>query len=801
MKEKELQFKDLLIVFVLCFIGISYGQDNSDFIIKKFEDYSAFPREYTYVHLNKSIYIKGEMMGFSAYVFDKFDRTPSTATTNLYCVVKDSTKQILKKKLIRVKDGVASNVINIDSTFTSGIYTVDFYTNWMQNFDENNYFTQNFTVIDPEKQQFVETTSKASIYDIQVLAEGGHLVENIQNTIAIIVKDQRGLGIKNASGRIVDMNNDIITEFQLDNQGIGKTILKPLQGESYKLIILDPEGDVIEKPISSIEAYGINMSISPLKDDLIVTLRTNDRTLKNIKSEIYTIGIHNGKEMVISNVSFDNEPIINQKIKSSSLFSGINVITVFNQQNQPILERLYFNHSSIKISEVTVSPKAKVSLDTVKLQLLAKTIVDTSKLQNISISILPENTKSYNFDGGIASRIYLEPYVRGYIENASYYFSQSTPKIRYDLDNLLLAQGWSSYDWKTIFSYPPLIRNDFEFGISIDATINSKNPEGSYFSYPIKNNTSEIFVLDNTNNTFSQKGLFPEKGEVYRLSKGDSYTKPGANVRFFPYEFPVFDIDIKPFNINDKNVLAYSTNSNDGIKEQSWKDSEVEELDEVVLTLKKRKTRIESLGKKHFGKIALVTEDVQESNITLDIWLQRYNYLTRETPQGDLLIIDPTAALSNGGQTPLIYLDDVLLSDARILLNFRMEEIDYVVMDKQGGKTGIRGAAGELRIYTRPLLDRKLNRENVSEYPFPLAFETDKTYFTPKYQLFDTPFFRDYGVISWQPNLKFEAPGRLDLKFFNTETSSIKLLVEGFINGDTFISEVKTVDLSAARVD
>ena len=87
-------------------------------IIDAYEEYTEETREIVYAHLNKSTYVKGEMMGFTAYIFDKYSKKTSLETKNLYCTISNSDNQILKKKLLLVENGIASNIFHIDSLST-----------------------------------------------------------------------------------------------------------------------------------------------------------------------------------------------------------------------------------------------------------------------------------------------------------------------------------------------------------------------------------------------------------------------------------------------------------------------------------------------------------------------------------------------------------------------------------------------------------------------------------------------------------------------------------------------------------
>ena len=105
-------------VSFLIIVSVS-AQNNSatDSIISSFENYSDLPREVAYVHLNKSTYVKGEAIGFSAYVLDKDTKTPSALTTNLYCTISDSNNTTIKQKLIHISWARASRAPSFTYSF------------------------------------------------------------------------------------------------------------------------------------------------------------------------------------------------------------------------------------------------------------------------------------------------------------------------------------------------------------------------------------------------------------------------------------------------------------------------------------------------------------------------------------------------------------------------------------------------------------------------------------------------------------------------------------------------------------
>ncbi|MBT8264018.1 MAG: hypothetical protein KJN75_01645, partial [Muriicola sp.] len=150
--------RKLLLLYTLLLHSFLTAQniEKNETILTAFDTYSELPREVVFVHVNKAVFIKGENIGFKAYVLDKDTKKRSLETKNLYCIISDEKETILKKQLIRIEDGIGNGTIVIDSLFTTGNYTLKAYTNWMRNFSEPNYFEQTISIIDPEKTKEVK---------------------------------------------------------------------------------------------------------------------------------------------------------------------------------------------------------------------------------------------------------------------------------------------------------------------------------------------------------------------------------------------------------------------------------------------------------------------------------------------------------------------------------------------------------------------------------------------------------------------------------------------------------------------
>ncbi len=780
----------LILLLTVCFVqSFSQNKEGPNPVIDSFNEYTKTQREIAYAHLNKSIYIKGETFAFCVYVFDKTEKKPSQLTTNLYCSISDDNGDTVKSKMLLVTNGIAHGSFFVDSLFTSGNYTFKAYTNWMKNFDEQNFYIESIKVIDPEIETDIVTKVISSKLDAQFLPEGGYLLSDVTNTMGIVIKDSLGFGVPFVEGRLLNSKSEIINTFKTNQFGISKFIFTPKANELYQVSIDFEETKQIFD-IDLAEIRGITLSLNYLKNRVILRFVTNANTLDFIKNKIYHLTIHNGSEIKASDVIFtDNEEIL-QFINYDDLFSGLNVFTLFDEQNNPLLERLFFKYDGIQLIETGEVSYEKEG-DSIMVSIPIKGI-DSSQINHFSVSVLPEGTKSYRHDHNIISYTYLQPYVRGFVENANYYFTDITGKKKYELDNLLLTQGWSSYSWNTIFNNPQNNNYTFETGIGFKANVNATKT-GKFILYPISNNGLEIFDVNDTIKTFEKNGLYPFDGETLKfseISKNKSAKKSGLYLQFSPSKIP--DLDKYTKFLPLKENVFFNSKSSQPLLETSW--SEFEQLDEVIITVNKEKERIEKLKNSSWGSVAVFDDKKRNMYMDFASYIRTQGF-TVDQNFGELKIY------SNRGLQriqPTIYIDDRLLFYNDELSYYKLDFVDYIIVDKSGFGEGFRGAGGVIKIYTDP----KIGYENNSygsvfqDIEIPLTFTSPTKFYAPKYSSYTTSFYKEYGVIEWLPNLSADQNGTISFKISNQQANNINLFIEGTANNGSFLSEVKSIILN-----
>jgi len=784
----------ILSIIFLSLINVSYSQEEK--LVKSYTDYHKTAREIVYLHLNKSTYIKGEDIGFTAYVLDKRNKKPSIYTSNLYVVIEDSNNTIVKQKLVRVNEGVASNIFEVDSSFSSGIYNIKAYTNWMLNFNEKNHYSESIQIIDLEKQAKENTTLAENDIDAQFLPESGHLLSDVSNVIGVTLKDQYGYGIPNAKGTVIDNNKNTITTFATNQFGIGNFQLTPTTTNTYT-VKLKVEGKEYETSLNQeIEQKGIILSLNKLKDKIYISLTTNNETFNTIKNQRYTLMIHNGASYNLIDVYFTDNTVITSVLDKNTTSPGINIVTLLNSEDKPIAERLFFNHHGINVLKSSTINTSKTK-DSVTFNINFK-YLDPSLKNSFSVSVLPQETRAYNRENNIISSTYLEPYVKGVIEQPKYYFTDVDTKKEYELDNLLITQGWSSYSWETIFKGSPTLSYEFEQGISVKANIASKNIKNKSglndLMYYMNNDGFMIAEANPEDSHYWIYGLFPEEGSTLKMSKTtfDEGLKPAKlYLQFFPGKIPTLkNYSIGLVGHTKPNLIE---NQDSYIRSNFFKNlKNVQELEEVVVTsnpIIEKRLKQHKLSTGRFGKVTVIDKHDETLFVSLTDYIDN-RILTeyvryKETNDSSFKIERFTLNY---------FLDDVLLTDISLLDGLYLSDIESIEFNRFGVSDGFRSPNGFIKIYTKKFPTTRYDKQTAKAYDFPLTFSSNKTFYVPKYRYYADDFYKLYGVIDWKPKLTVNESGNISFKIAKPKVP-ISLYIEGIANNGYLVFEDKKIAL------
>jgi hypothetical protein len=782
--------KKLCLLAFLIFYSLGFSQEKS--VVDSYVDYFTLPRETLFLHTNKTTYIPGEEIWFKVYAYDRKSQLTSKVTTNIQLSIFDADGNQVDQKLFRAQEGFAHGNIAVDSTFVTGNYFIKVGTNWMKNFQEDDAFVKKISIIN-QKYDAKQTTVNTQEFDVQFLPEGGHLLAGVKNIVGVKVIDDKGKGTK-ASGSIVDQDGNEIASFNTNFLGIGRFSFVPVDGQSYTAKITLDNTNEIELPLPESKSKGISIAVNNTRpSDVIIDFNTNDASFPQVKAQAYKMLIHKDGITKVIPVQFTT----NQKrfvIAKEALFKGVNTITLFDENQNPLVERMFFNETPIKNYQVSLRNTSVVN-DSLVVSL--ETNLENNITANTSISVLPKGTKSYAPKHNMLSAFYLKPYLKGSIENPSYYFTNINRKKRYELDLLLLTQGWSRYSWDNIFRNPPTIRYKFENGITINGNVNSDIVSlPKLMLQPTLNNPTRFIEYDQKGR-FQIENYFPMKNEELRFSL---INKKGKGK---PPKMAVNSLllwEKESINLEDFQEYRSFYADKNSIPTNFINDREV--LDEVVVSGRLSPV-FNKKGPPFKGSIIKVTDSVALRFANLAKILDTEKFIVF---QGAEISVRSVERNSRGGTRPVFYFVDgqpVNPIALNMLFTSPTSEFEDIYIDYsnnvvQNPVTGIPVTESIIiNLFSRRtnFKTESLNR-NASSTSRTLkhGFEPVKEFYTPRYINYEIESFKEYGVIHWEPNALFQPNQATQLTVVETGLNEIDFYIEGITSDGNLISTIVSFD-------
>jgi hypothetical protein len=348
------------------------------------------PWEEMFAHTDRDVYTAGEEIWFNAYLLDrKSGKLSSRSKIAYFELLNPDNVPVVQKRLL-INEGVCPGNAHLPDTLTPGIYTFRIYTNWMKNFLPENAFMKNITIVNPFR---TNGFSGKTIYDkllpasinLEFYPEGGTLLNGIKNKIAVKVSDEYQRGIV-YNGIVKDRSGNEVATFTSDRYGLALFELTPSAGNSYYVL---HAGTITYLPMALDEGCSLNADY--IGKELVTITISENRSLSTSGNQVYTLLIQsNGDVKYYDSFRIQgNSKII--VISKQGLAEGINQITLFNQNLNPLCERLIYidPHNASDELEIVLSDRyQRREKVTININQLKGTDVSLSN-SAMSISVIP----------------------------------------------------------------------------------------------------------------------------------------------------------------------------------------------------------------------------------------------------------------------------------------------------------------------------------------------------------------------------------------------------------------------------
>ena len=797
------KFITLPLFFIVCYTSIFAQESISEKIIEPLQENILY-REKVFLHLNKSVYFTNETIWLTAYVAEDAENKPSVYSSNLIVNLIDFEGNVIQQKTILIQNGVGNSDFLLDNNLASGKYFIQGFTNYMRNFGKENMFIQEIEIINSPLEENINNQEYTNSYDIQIFPESGYLLENVENTVGIkALINGKGFPF---SGEIKNSNGAVVSAFTGNELGMGKSKFTYSENEVYTAIIkINNTTQKVELPKAN--KTGVIFSLDNTDDqELIVTLKTNIQTLPSLQNtNLSLLFYRNNYISHAASLSLINNEQTTQELifDKSKLLNGVNIVTLF-KDNQPIAERKFFVD---KLSEQTavLFNKLKTENDSTSFKIKTININLKPAISQLSISVLPKNAKNFHDNQTIESAFLLTPYVKGEIENPSYYFENSTPTIKVDLDALLLNQGWSTYSLEEkIKEVNPIEHFKFESGFTLNGKI-KWSPKGSTIGILSKNGGLDAYSEINNDRQFSFENMFVFKNDSIKVAliRDKKPLQKPTNVSFIKDTTSIKNFNFITNKLLQNPIIKAEINSEEEASNISNfnKYPNVEVLEQVVLkTVKSKRKRTfyddeMDLASKHriiasgFYDNHKVTEKMETSFVTPMHYLQSLGYVNND------IIKLRHGVYSLISSTPTrVFIDDIEV-EAKNLKYMTMVDVDEILINRTGAGGGIEGAGGIVKIYLKKGNHKYYKYGNTlyKDLISLIGYDKATNYFNPQYDIYTQDAY-NWTEIDWINNLQTNENGEVIIKIPTNEFSNeYQFIINGFSeNGLLFNAIYKT---------
>ena len=428
--------------------------------------------EKVYLHIDRELYAPGDNIWFKSYLVSGINNRLVPGYKNIYVQLISDSGVVVTNKLLLSRDGTSHGDFQLSETIADGNYTIRAFTKYLENFGVESYFHKRIVISGSKNSLEIaaEVSEPEPVnIDISFLPEGGNFVLNAINHIAFKAIDEKGKGIS-VNGKVVDETGEEVVSFRSMYKGMGKFIMMPQEGKQYFALVDEfPDFSYQFEPAQS---GGVSLNYKPDGNYLLFTITRNIKI--NVPQNYVLKASHKGIELFYSQITM-NEFQHAQRLFKGLFPLGISKITVFDEQNNTVAERLIFVQNKedkairLDLNKTEFKTREKVKINVASL--LPPTDTITS---NLSVAVVHEDYFSSTGNSQtIESYLLLDSELKGSIESpASCFMDESEISAEEKLDFVMMVNGWRSYYWNDLEKYRGAeLPNWADYGLSIKGNV------------------------------------------------------------------------------------------------------------------------------------------------------------------------------------------------------------------------------------------------------------------------------------------------------------------------------------------
>ncbi|WP_409232291.1 carboxypeptidase-like regulatory domain-containing protein [Polaribacter gochangensis] len=766
-------------------ISLTQSNISDDIFIQEIEknilNYNSYkPVEKVYLHTDKDLLTENENLWFSAYVTLGTKHHYSFASKVLYIDLINPKGEIIQNQTIPLEEGRGKGSLKTPKNSVSGDYQIRAYTKWMQNFDEAFFFTKTIKIV---SKNTTKTPLNNTNIDLQFFPEGGSIIAEINGRVAFKAIGIDGLG-KEVKGKIVDSNNNFISNIKSIENGAGVFNFNPKLGETYTAIV----NNDLKFKLPKTQSIGYKMLVSNINPK---NIKVKVQATENLRGKkFYVVGhIHNEKYYQ-GKFEFGGKLLVDFEIPKNKLPTGIFKLTLFSEEGIPMAERAVFvnNNNELNIT-ATIDNSKPILNNKIKVDIDMKDDRNWPVSTGVSISVTDADKFNRKENStNILTQLLFESDLKGYVENPALFFNKSNRATRYRLELVMLTHGWRNINWKKIKNdaLVKLNKHPFEQGIKISGVAKKSGnillfkkikmvalSENEYATYTATTNDKGEFTIENFNNVGETKINFNEIGNDGKLIEIDVVLNTTKSTKNLPSNFRSFtkepsENDVKYSKLTSLNLINDSINKNATLlKEVKIKSTKKYEKKNIT-----NYDRDNMSGYNMVPDHTILTEKMSHGEHLLDVladipgleYIQNRIHI-RRNPKPALWIIDGMEVLE-------------------LPYNMDFANIEKIEILKSVISTAIYGPRGVNGIIIFKTKTAKLKNSKIDFAPKAIINGHSKytEFYTPKFDAkSDVKSYNEFKTtLYWNPILFTDKDGKATIYFDKPkEVKNLQITIEG----------------------
>ena len=789
--NKKLKYFSFLFVGLLSGISLFAQDNNLQKMVSTLNAYNSTQlKEKVYLHTDRSYYLCGDILWFKAYVEDALNDQPLSVSKVLYVELLNKSHDPVLQAKIEIKNGNGSGSFAIPLSLASGNYELRAYTNWMKNDSVSHFFKKVISIVNTTQNLDPSLVSNSPKYEAQFFPEGGNLVNGLKSLVAFKVNDNSGKGV-DADGVIIAQSNDTITHFQTTQFGMGNFYFTPEPGKNYSAIINIKDSVRLTKGLPNAYAQGVVMHLSDEGNMINVSVNSSQAN----SSSVYLIGETN-RAIDFSKASEINNGTAVFSINKNELKDGVAEITLFNENRQPVCERLYFKRPAKKLLINAQADKQVYNKrNPVNIDLSTADQTGNFLPGNLSATVYRLDDLQPSQPQDIYTYLWLSSDLKGYIQDPEYYFKNDNQSTNEALENLLLTQGWRTFDWNNLsesssFSYVPenrghiitgKVTNDITGRPVPDVLVYLSVPGRRVQLYGCKSDAAGMVHYD-------MKDFY---GASQIVLQTNSNTDSNYHLQIFtPFSEEYSNAPLPSLTVteNDRESLEAENLSMEVANAYHANDLQKLEpmnIDTVPFYITPYKTYLLDNYTRFTTMEEVMREYVLEVNVSKRD--KHFHFSTFNAPGFALINMQPSQRMFT--KDPLILLDGVPVFDVDKIIAYdplKVQKLDVVASKYIWGPIVADGIVS-YTTYKGDLPGYSLNPHDVIlDYD---GLQKQREFYSPKYatekqQQSRLPDFRE--VLYWSPDINTNAQGKGNILFYTGDVPGKYLVnIQGISeNGD-----------------